>query len=551
MTADAAGRLSVVKSASTSFALVSPSDLRRMLGDGGEFALIDVREELIFSQGHLLLARSAPLSRLELKFAQLVPRRATRIVLCDDDDGLAARAAAILGRNGYSNLSILGGGIASWEAAGYELFSGVNVPSKAFGEFIEHASHTPSIAAADLERHLREGADVAVLDSRPFDEYARVSLPTAINVPGAELVLRVRDIAPSRDTMIVVNCAGRTRSIIGAQSLINAGLPNKVVALRNGTMGWNLAGFACESGKDRRAPGVSAKALQWARQAAQQVAQGCGVKSIERSTLQAWRKDTERTLYLFDVRDPAEYEAGHVPGAISAPGGQLVQATDQYIGTLGARIVLVDDAEVRAAMTASWLRQMGFTEVFTLTEPGREIGWPPAPMLETDASADAAIELAALEELFSSNAVTIVDLSFSRNYLQGHIPGAWFAIRSRLERAFKAIPLTGALVLTSEDGVIARLAVAEVQALLQVPVRFLAGGNAVWKDAGYELSSEPFMADDAVDQWRKPYERTGDTKAAMNEYLAWEIDLLRRIERDGSLHFSCLPLNARLPAESR
>ena len=59
-----------------------------MLGDGGELALIDVREELIFSQNHLLWARNVPLSRLELRFARLVPRKTTRIVLIDDDDGL-------------------------------------------------------------------------------------------------------------------------------------------------------------------------------------------------------------------------------------------------------------------------------------------------------------------------------------------------------------------------------------------------------------------------------------------------------------------------------
>ena len=345
-----------------------------MIGDGGELALVDVREELIFSQRHLLLARSIPLSRFELKFAQLVPRRATRIVLCDDGDGAAGRAAVILARNGYSDLSILDGGIDAWAAAGYELFSGVNVPSKAFGEYIEHENGTPSIAAAELEQLLRDKADIVVLDSRPFDEYSRVSIPTGVNVPGAELVLRAREIAPSPDTMIVVNCAGRTRSIIGAQSLINAGVPNKVVALRNGTMGWSLAGFACDSGKNRRAPDVSPNTLDWARTAALRVAQSCGVQRIDRTVLETWRNDETRTLYLFDVRDPAEYLTGHVAGAISAPGGQLVQATDQYVGTLGARIVLVDDAEVRAAMTGSWLRQMGWKDVFILAEAGSEKG---------------------------------------------------------------------------------------------------------------------------------------------------------------------------------
>jgi len=531
--------------------LVSPSDLRRMLGDGGELALVDVREELLFSRSHLLLARSVPLSRFELNFARLVPRRTTRIVLCDDGGGLAGRTAAILSRNGYVDLHILDGGVAGWGAAGFELFSGVNVPSKAFGEYIEHESGTPSIAADELEKLLREAADVVVLDSRPFDEYSRVSIPSATNVPGAELVLRAREIVPSPQTTVVVNCAGRTRSIIGAQSLINAGLPNKVVALRNGTMGWSLAGFGCDSGKNQRAPQVSAKTLDWAQKAAERVAQKCGIARIDRATLEAWRADGSRTLYLFDVRDPAEYEAGHVPGALSAPGGQLVQATDQYVGTLGARIVLVDDAEVRAAMTGSWLRQMGWQDVAVLVETGSETGWPQPPMLETAVPSGSEIDSASLKELLSRNAATVVDLSLSRDYLKGHIPGAWFAIRTRLEPALKKIPVSGTLVLTSEDGVLARLAVAEAAALIRAPVRALTGGNAAWQAAGLGFSSEARMADEAVDQWRKPYERSGDVRAAMKEYLAWEVDLLPRIARDGSLSFSAFAPTAPLRGVSR
>jgi rhodanese-related sulfurtransferase len=338
--------------------------------------------------------------------------------------------------------------------------------------------------------------------------------------------------------MIVINCAGRTRSIIGAQSLINAGVPNKVVALRNGTMGWSLAGFACDSGKNRRAPEVSPKTLDWARAAALEVAQGCGVERIDRPTLEAWRKDAARTLYLFDVRDPVEYASGHVAGAISAPGGQLVQATDHYVGTLGARIVLVDDAEVRAAMTGSWLRQMGWNDVFVLAGTGLEKESPKAATLDGETPSSGAIDCAALDALLSRNAATVIDLAPSRDYLAGHIPGAWFAIRTRLERALKKIPLGETLVLTSEDGALAHLAASEAQALVDIAVRVLAGGNAAWRAAGYALSKEPRMADEAIDQWRKPYERGGDTKAAMNEYLAWEIDLLPRIARDGTLKFS-------------
>ncbi|MGH6726608.1 MAG: rhodanese-like domain-containing protein [Pseudolabrys sp.] len=515
---------------------LSPAAVKAMLLDGGELAPIDLREELIFSRNHLLWACNAPLSRLELHFAALVPRKTTRIVLIDDDDGLAQRAAAILARAGYGDLSYLAGGNAAWAAAGFELFSGVHVPSKAFGEFIEHASHTPSIGADELNAHMRGGADMVVLDSRPYDEYSRISIPTGINVPGAELVLRVHDLVPSPDTLIVVNCAGRTRSIIGAQSLINAGVPNKVVALRNGTMGWHLAGLACDHGQAKRAPELSGPGLAWAKGKAGDLARRFGVARIDRATLDAWRNDGSRTLYIFDVRDPAEYAAGHFPGAISAPGGQLVQATDLYAGTLGARIVLSDNNEVRAVMTASWFRQMGWKDVAVLPESGEETDAPADRVLGT-APMDASVEFS---DVLAIDNVNVIDLSRSPNYRKGHIPGAWFAIRSRLDRALPNIALRKMIVLTCEDGALAGLAVEEARALTHLPVRWLRGGNAAWAAAGFPLATDAKLADEPLDVWLKPYERPGDPKAAMNEYLSWEMDLLDRIKRDGTTHFSAL-----------
>jgi len=506
-----------------------------MLGDGAELALIDVREELIFSRSHLLWARNVPLSRIELRFVTLVPRQATRIVLVDDNDGLSARAAEILARAGYSDLSYLEGGTAAWAAAFFELFSGVHVPSKAFGEFIEHASHTPSVSAEELDALMRAKTNMVVLDSRPYDEYSRISIPTGINVPGAELVLRVHDIAPSPDTLVVVNCAGRTRSIIGAQSLINAGVPNKVVALRNGTMGWHLAGLVCDKGKENRAPAVSGATLAWAKEKSNEVAQKFNIARIDRAALARWQNDTTRTTYLFDVRDPAEYARGHFPGAISAPGGQLVQATDLYAGTLGARIVLSDDNEVRAMMTASWLKQMGCKEVAVLPEAGNDTSTPAAVL--GSAPADAAIGASKVLEI---DDVTVIDLSSSPNYRKGHIPGAWFAIRARLALAFPKISLNSTVVLTSEDGVLAGLAVDEARALTKKPVHWLSGGNAAWAAAGFPLATDAKYADEPLDVWLKPYERAGDPKAAMNEYLSWEIDLLDRIKRDGTTHFSAV-----------
>jgi rhodanese-related sulfurtransferase len=510
---------------------LSAAVVKSMLTDGDELALIDVREELIYSQNHLLWARSVPLSRIELRFARLVPRKSTRIVLVDDGDGLVERAAAILMNAEYVDISYLEGGVAGWGKAGFVTFSGMHVPSKAFGEFVEHDSGTPSISAQELDAMMRSGTDMMVLDSRPFDEYSRISIPTGIDVPGAELVLRVRDTVPSPETTIVVNCAGRTRSIIGAQSLIDAGVPNRVVALRNGTMGWHLAGLKTASGETRRFPDVSDKGLAWARDAADKVATKFGVARIDRAGLAKLQADTSRTTYVFDVRDPDEYRRGHFPGAVSAPGGQLVQATDTYAGTLGARIVLCDDKEARALMTGAWLRRMGWQEIFVLAEAGDESG-DLAPALLGTPAMNAAVDVAAMPA-----EATVVDLARSPDYRRGHIPGAWFGIRGRLDKALPKIPVKGTLVLTSEDGLLAGLAVAEARKHTKAPVKWLKGGTVAWAAAGRPLAKDVQMADEALDVWLKPYERPGDPKAGMQEYLTWEVDLIERIKQDGTTNF--------------
>jgi rhodanese-related sulfurtransferase len=332
---------------------------------------------------------------------------------------------------------------------------------------------------------------------------------------------------------VVVNCAGRTRSIIGAQSLINAGLPNKVVALRNGTMGYTLAGFKPDSGKTKRYADPSTGGLAFVKTAGERVAKRFGVMRIDMKALDSFRADTTRTLYVFDVRDPTDYDAGHFPGAINAPGGQLIQATDQYAGTLGARIVLVDEREVRAVMTASWLKQMGWRDVFVLVASGTEKGRTAPPLLGPAPPAERGNDAKELSDLVAEGRVTVIDLSLSPAYRKGHIPDAWFAIRTRLAEALAKVPVNGELVLTSEDGVLAGLAASETRS----PARYLRGGNAAWQAAGFSLSTEARMADEPLDYWPKPYERPGNNKDAMNEYLSWEVDLLPRIERDGTSRF--------------
>lgn len=517
--------------------------LKAQLHDGHELALLDAREELPFGRRHLLMASCVPLSRLELLVDDLVPRRGARVVWCDDGEGLASRAAARMAALGYRDVAWLEGGIAAWEAAGFRVYSGVHVPSKAFAEVVEHEAKTPWISVEELRALIDRKADIAIFDSRSYEEYHNNSIPTAVSVPGAELVYRFADLMPSRDTLVVVNCGGRTRSIVGAQSLINAGVRNRVVSLKDGTMAWHLAGLDVVHGATRRPPDVSAPGLQAARDAAARVAARCGIARIDRGTLEAWRNEaTQRSLYVLDVRTPEEYEAGHLRGARLAPGGQLVQETDSHMATWGARVVLVDDNGVRATMTASWLKQMGWPDVAVLTAGPAEGDWVTGRhvprVLGLDGASAPGIAATELRDRLAAGTAAVIDLELSRRYAQGHIPGAWFAIRSRLDAALAKLPANVAIVLTSADGQLAALAAAELRAGASVPVRVLTGGTQAWTQAGLPLETGMTRVADQVDDvFLSPRERGQNREDAMREYLTWEINLVHDMAADDDHRF--------------
>ncbi|MBK9608611.1 MAG: thiosulfate sulfurtransferase [Betaproteobacteria bacterium] len=518
-----------------------------MLEDGGELALLDVREEGVFSHGHLLFAVPLPLSRLEERLPLLVPRTGTRIVLCDGDDGLADRAAARMTGFGYKDVRGLRGGIAAWKAAGYHVFSGVNVPSKAFGELVEEHCKTPRMEAAEVKRRIADGEDMIILDSRPMREFRNMSIPGGIDCPGAELVYRAPGLIPTPDTLVVVNCAGRTRSIIGAQSLINAGLPNRVVALKNGTMGWELAGFELARGHETMAPSPTGTGLATTRAMAADVARRFGLRRIGRAELDRFRGEADqRTLYIFDVRTPEEFNAGHIAGATSAPGGQLVQATDGYIGTRNARVVLVDDAGVRAVMTASWLVQMGMPDVYVLEESaaGGELvagSATPVPLGLAQVQAET-VTPAELAQLLQDGAAVLVDIGSSLQFRDAHIPGAHWGIRSRFPENLGKLQRSGLLVITSPDGIAARLAAADAAAVFTGKVQTLAGGTAAWRAEKRPLASGFEPALDAPDDvWHGPYSPFSNTIEAKRQYLSWEVDLLSSMEAEPGLRFQVVP----------
>jgi rhodanese-related sulfurtransferase/predicted metal-dependent enzyme (double-stranded beta helix superfamily) len=532
--------------------LLSVQQVKEMLKGGEVFAFFDVREEGEFStQGHPLFATPLPLSRLEPRALALLPDPHIRIVLMDGGEegqtGRANRAAAALSRLGYTNLAVMAGGLKGWRDAGYEVFTGVNVPSKAFGEVVEHGNDTPRIDAADVQKLIDSKADMVILDSRPLPEFTNMSIPGGVDCPGAELVYRVKDFVTRPETLVVVNCAGRTRSIIGAQSLINAGLPNKVMALKNGTMGWHLAGLKVARGETRSFGPQGAEAARFAQAAAANIAARMGIRKIDKAGLDALVKKGG-PLYRLDVRDPAEYAQGHLAGFRHAAGGQLVQATDQYVGALNATIVLHDNDGVRATMTAHWLLQMGWNETYVLdhtpaasdlttaAEPRYPAGFI-VPQVPTVTAAE-------LEKWLATSLV--IDLDTSLKYRDGHIPGAWFAVRANLARTLPEMlgkqPGSTRIVLVAPDAEIAALAAAEIAEQAGVtPVHILSGGMKAWREGGFDLETGHVrMADPPTDVWYRPYDFKEDVEAAMRQYLDWEVDLVPQVERDGDARFTVL-----------
>jgi rhodanese-related sulfurtransferase len=363
---------------------VTPSQVRRALLLRDEIALLDVRHEASFATGHPLFAANMAADRIALEAGTRLPRKDVPIVVYDAGEGLVAAATDRLAALGYTNVRQLDGGLQAWQGAGYELFRDVNSYAKAFGELVESRRHTPSLSAEEVAALIAAKANIRILDARRPDEYATMNIPGSISVPGAELVLRAGGAAPDPETTIIVNCAGRTRSIIGTQSLINAGVANKVLALRNGTIGWTLAKQQLEHGADRHG-GIGL--FEGAEANAREVAYRAGVRHVSPEEAMALEAQAHRTLYRFDVRAREDFAAGHIGGFRHYPGGQLVQEIDIAAPVRGARILLTDDMGVRADMTASWLAQMGW-ETYVLEggyDRGLETG-PPVDLPKTDPS---------------------------------------------------------------------------------------------------------------------------------------------------------------------
>ncbi|MFK7944591.1 MAG: rhodanese-like domain-containing protein [Paracoccaceae bacterium] len=490
------------------------AELQTWLTDGNELALLDVREAGQIGEGHILFSAPVPYSRFEIMLPQLAPNPAVRMVLVDNDDGVALRAAARAEALGYTAVHVLAGGVLGWASLGRTLFKGVNVPSKAFGELVEHACDTPRLSAAEVQER---AAEIVLIDGRPANEYNRMTIPGAQNCPNGELALRIGTLVPDPTIPIVINCAGRTRSIIGAQTLRDLGLPNPVYALENGTQGWTLSGLELQRGAKPKLAKPEAD-LSLRLELAKELARRYGVGTISTAALTQWQADQSRTTFLLDVRTAEERAEAPAPAAVHAPGGQLVQATDQWIGVCGARVVIVDGGDVRALVVAAWLARLGH-EVHVL-----EGGVPALPETRLPTQ-NMPTDLPVVLPADLPGDARILDLRASAKYRAGHLPGAEWAIRPRLSMDFGSAPI----VLIADDPAVAQLAAVDLR---EAGVTDISRLDPAWQSPGTSLQSSTDTPSDTdrIDYLFFVHDRHDGNLAASQAYLDWETGLVAQLD---------------------
>lgn len=510
---------------------IEAAEVKPRLTDGSEIAFLDVREHGQYGEGHPFFVVNVPYSQLEMRIEALLPRKGIDIVLLDDDDGVAEKAAARLSSLGYHRTAILQGGSKGWADAGFTLYKGVNLPSKTLGELVEHATHTPRITAQELHALESANGDFVLLDGRSPEEFETMNISGAICCPNAELGHRLPQILSSKTTTVVVNCAGRTRSIIGAQGLINQGIENPVFALENGTQGWELAGYKLNRGARNNLPhALDPATMAASRDRGESLSRRFDIPKTDHSTLNAWQDDEYRTTYIFDVRTQEEFDAGHLSGSVHAPGGQLVQATDLKMAARGARIVLVDDTGLRAANTAVWLKQM-MHEVYVLEEDVTKLDSLQTGPVDVNPSPGELnlCDTSEIAEALNRNAL-LIDLNSSTDYRAAHINGALWSIRPRL--ANLAVDDGRHIILTSQDRTVSELAAIDLAAQGHTNISYLAGDPNVWIAHGLDVVSTPDIPTDSesIDFLFFVHDRHKGNLQSARDYLAWETGLLDQLD---------------------
>ena len=509
---------------------ITPETVRSWISDKEEVAFIDVREIGQHTNGHPFFSISIPYSLFEFNIKILVPNKQTRVILIDNNNGISDLVYNIAHQMGYSNISIIEGGVEEWVSAGYKLFDGINVPSKSFGELIEKYFHTPSITAKELAQKQKNNENYIVIDGRPFLEYNKMSIPKSICCPNAELFYRVSSYIKDINTEIIINCAGRTRSIIGAQTLIDFGIKNKVKALENGTQGWFLSELSLEHNKNKYLEVLpNDLEIQQLQNKVLKLTNDLNIDLINLKKAQELIIDKKKSTFIFDVTTSKTISTK--PGTImNVPGGQLIQATDKYIGVWKATVILVDDGDlIRAGTTSFWLKKMGY-EVYILKE-----GLLKAQTLKFTKEIDHKLidlDFINLEDLVKIKKQILYDIRSSKDFCKMRIKNSIWLNRAHLYR--EKIKTDDPIIIITDNLEKASLIVKDLKQKDKGAI------IKVYKWNQNEITSYPSVIDVTIETLSKQnnidfnfhtHMRHDGNKEHAKQYLEWEINLVSKMDK--------------------
>jgi rhodanese-related sulfurtransferase len=503
--------------------IIKAPALKRLMESDALFAALDVRDWGEFTLEQIPGTNALPRGHLEKYIAVLVPKKDVQVVLSCDSGQRSARAAATLESLGYTNVAVLDEGLCGWKAAGYDTTHGWSLRGKEYGERLQVEEEIPELTADELHERLARGEQLYILDTRTEPEFLASHLPGAYSTPGGQLAQVVTDVVQDRAVPIVTNCAGRTRSLLGAHLLRRMGFP-RVYALKGGTGAWRIAGYGSElqSGAGVTIPPVSAAAQAACAQFAERVAAEDKITFLAPRELRA-RRDTGELCYLLDVRRLDEYRAGHIPGARFCPGTQTALLVESVVGVKNATIVTTCDAHARGICAASLLTGMGYPHVYVLdggTQAWAACGFPleegepqdidygqpvwlarlllglpagvqpqalPIPgLIDARAQASFLAPEALHARLATGEPCLLLDLRSAGDFATAHIPGARWLSRGRLDLqiAREAPHKDSEVVLYCRQGRESTLSAPALKNLGYHSVSVLDGGFAVWQGAG-------------------------------------------------------------------
>ena len=514
---------------------ISCQDLAQLMASNGLLAVFDVRERGEYNECQIPNTTSLPRSQIEFRIAELVPNHGILIVVYDEGGKRAPLAAETMTGLGYKNVAILQGGLAAWQLEGRATIDGVNVPSKAFGERVYHDQKVPELSAEELRALLESEDDLTILDMRTPEEYGRFCIPGGLNVPGGDLILWVDELR--QKPSVIVNCAGRTRSIIGAAALRRMGLSN-VRALKNGTMGWVLAGFELERNPARRGPSAPSESKARAAAIALRIAAEENISWQSVADVSRVIDGVDgRVSYLIDVRSEEEFLAGHVARSVHVPGGQAVQRADDFVPVRNADIIFISNDGTRAVMAAYWYRQMGFPNVSVLQ--GGLNAWKAGgqPLIAEAADHEPLgfdvaqrgvrrVEPIQLRRRLESKTCLTIDVSTSLEFDSAHVPDAKWISRGWIDVKLPDLysDRDRPIVLTCRDGRQSAFAARQMSEVGFTDISVLDGGLPAWSAAGYPieqgLKSCLVEPNDVV---LSPSVK--GNKEDMQKYLDWELKL--------------------------